>query len=151
MKLRMRGLAGSEKGSSLIETAVFMPVLLTLMLGVVDFGRAYYQANEIEGAAHAGAVYGSQYPTDTADMQTVATDNAPDVTGISATAVYGCECSDGTGGSASCGTPPTCTGTTEVYYVQVTTSASYSPLLPWSRFASPSTLTATVKMRSAVP
>jgi Flp pilus assembly protein TadG len=135
MKVRMRGLAGSERGSSLVETALFMPVLLTLMLGVTDFGRAYYQANELEGAAHAGAVYGSQYPTDTTDMQTMAVDNAP----------------DGTGASASCATTPTCTGTTEVYYVKVTVSASYSPLLPWSKFASPGTLSAVSEMRSTVP
>jgi Flp pilus assembly protein TadG len=143
-----RILAGSDRGSSLVETAIFMPMLLTLLLGVVDYGRACYQANEVAGAAHAGAVYGSQYPTDTADMITIAKDNAPDVAGIGATAVYGCECSDGTGASANCATAPTCTGTTEVYYVKVTASATYSPLIPWPSFAGSFNMSDMVEMRS---
>jgi Flp pilus assembly protein TadG len=152
MKARMHTrLTRSETGSSLVEVALFMPVLLTLMLGVVDFGRAYYEANEVMGAAHAGAVFGSQNPTDTTDMQTVATDNAKDVPGISSTASYGCECSDGTGASVSCASPPSCSTTTEVYYVKVKASASYSPIVPWPRFGTSFTIAETVEMRSSVP
>jgi Flp pilus assembly protein TadG len=144
-------LAASERGSSLVEVALLMPVLLALLLAATDLGRAFYLMNEVAGAAHAGAMYGSQNPTDTADMQTVATSNAPDVSGIGATASYGCECSDGTQSSASCGTTPSCASLTEVYYVKVKASATYTPMIPWPKFGSSFTLSDTVEMRSYAP
>jgi Flp pilus assembly protein TadG len=147
-KCTHRRLAACERGSSLVEVAVFLPVLLTLLLGIVDFGRAYYQANEVAAAAHAGALFGSQNPSDTSDMETVANDNAPDVSGVSSTAAWGCECSDGTSASVSCATTPSCSGTTEVYYVKVTTTATYSPLIPWPKFGSSYTLSSAVEMRA---
>lgn len=150
MKKRIRaGWAKSELGSSMVETAIFMPVLLTLLLGVVDFGRAYYEANEVAGAAHAGAVYGSQNPTDTTGMKDMVTASAADLSStITPGASYGCECSDGTGASASCGTVPACSGTTQVYYVKVTASESYSSLIPWPKFLGSITLADSVEMRS---
>ena len=140
----------SEHGSSLVEAAIFIPVLLTLLLGIVDFGRAYYQGNEVAAAAHAGAIYGSQNPSDISGMEAVADDNAPDVPGIASTAVWGCECSDGSAASASCATAPSCSGTTDVYYVQVTSSATYSPLVPWPTFNSSFKMSSTVEMRSSL-
>lgn len=147
----MTNFTRSEKGSSLVEVAIFLPLLLTLLLAVVDLGRAYYQADEVAGAAHAGAMYGTQHATDTTNMQNVAKDNAPDVSGMTATATYGCECADGSSASASCATTPSCSGSAapEVYYVKVTTSATYSPLIPWPKFASSFTISNTVQMRTS--
>jgi Flp pilus assembly protein TadG len=79
MKSYMESIVHSECGSSLIEMAFIMPLLLLILFGVVDFGRAYYLAIEVAGAARAGAVYGSQYPTDTVGMTNATKLNAPDV------------------------------------------------------------------------
>lgn len=139
----------SQSGSSLVELAFALPILLLILMGVVDFGRAYYFANEVEGAAHAGAVYGSQFPTNTTNMVSAAKANAPDVSGIGATASYGCECQDGTNASASCTATPSCTKNI-VYYVTVTATASFHPLLPWPGIPNPITISHSVTMRSGI-
>lgn len=137
----------SESGSSLVELGVAMPVLFLLLMGVIDFGRAYYLANEVAGAAHAGAVYGSQYPTDVSGMANAVKLDAPDVPGIGASVVWGCECSDGSNQIAGCSSTPSCPANI-VYYVQVRASAPYSPILPWPGIPSSLTLADTATMRS---
>jgi len=130
--------AESDRGASLVELAVVLPVLGLLLLGVIDFGQAYYLGVEVQNAAEAGALYGTQNMTDITGMQSAATTDAPNVPGISATATNGCECSDGSASTQStspttnaCPTPPTtCTGTLSVVnYVQVKTTATYTPML----------------------
>lgn len=148
MRLEHLKIASSETGSSLVEMAFFLPVLFLLMMGVVDFGRAYYLANEVAGAAHAGAVYGSQDITDTTGMQNAAKLNAPDVSGLSASASWGCECSDGTSRSASCTATPTCS-VNVVYYATVTATETYKPIMPWTGINSSMTITRSATMRSA--
>jgi Flp pilus assembly protein TadG len=148
MRFEHLNIASSEAGSSLVEIAFFLPLLLLLLMGVVDFGRAYYLANEVAGAAHAGAIYGSQNITDTTGMQNAAKLNAPDVSGLSATASWGCECSDGTHSSASCTLTPTCS-VNVVYYATVTATATYKPIVPWTGINSSMTMTRSATMRSA--
>jgi Flp pilus assembly protein TadG len=45
----------SEQGSVLIETALMLTIILLLMFGVVDMGRALYTANNLVSAAREGA------------------------------------------------------------------------------------------------
>ncbi len=137
----------SECGSNLVEVAFVMPLLLLLLAGAVDFGRAYYQGIEVVGAAHAGAVYGSQFPTDTTGMINAAKLDAPDVPGISATASWGCECANGSSHVASCSSAPSCASNT-VYYVTVNASAPYNTLLPWPGIPSSFTWSYSTTMRS---
>ncbi len=117
-----------QRGSSLIELALVTPLLLLLLVGSVDLGRACYAAIEVAAAANAGAAYGTQNPTDTAGMQSAALLNGADLNGLSSTATWGCECSDGTSPSTSCTTKPSCSNNL-VKYVVVTTSLSYVPAL----------------------
>lgn len=138
---------GSESGSSLVEIALLLPVFLLVLLGAVDFGRAYYLKIEVSDAAHSGALYGSQNPTDTTGMQNAAAAAAPDVPGFTATAAYGCECSDGSSAIANCSSTPSCT-TNVVDYVVVTTSAAYSALFPYPGIPSPLTLNGSARMRA---
>lgn len=49
-----------NRGQALLETAVIVPFLLLLMMGVIDIGRYTYQAIEVGNSARAGAEYGSQ-------------------------------------------------------------------------------------------
>ncbi len=141
-----------ERGASLVELAALLPLFLLLLFGAIDFARAYYLTTEIAAAAHAAAAYGAQNPTDITGMKNAANDNAgPGLTlsFANSTPTYGCECSDGTDYSASCTTTPTCTSTTEVYRVNVTVTATYSPLFPWPKIPSSMTFTSTASMRSA--
>lgn len=150
MKIRNQfDLLRGDGGASLVQLALLMPLFMLLLLGVVDFGRAFYLAMEVAGAAHAGAIYGSRNPTDTTGMKTAAQDDAQNVPSLTVnTPTYGCECSDGTSYSASCGTTPACTGLTEVYRVNVTATAPYSPLFPWPGVPSSMSFSTSAAMRS---
>lgn len=144
--LRPDILCGDE-GASLLELALTMPLLLLLLVAATDFGRAYYLAMEVAGAAHAGAEYGFQNPTDTTGIQAAAKDDAPDVPNLTvATPAYGCECSDGTSYSASCTATPSCLNNV-VYTVKVTVSTTFKPLLPWPGIPSAFSLSNSATMR----
>ena len=136
-----------EAGASLVEFALLLPFLCLLLLGVIDFGRAYYLGIEVRNAAHAGALYGTQNSTDITGMQNTALGDAQDVTGMTATATYGCECSDGSSVTPLCGTQPTC-GVNSVNYVQVTTAATYRTLFPWPGIPSSVALQGSAKLRA---
>lgn len=131
----MKRVARSESGASLIELALLLPLLSAALLGAIDLGRFAYMSVEVSSAATAGAMYGRQNQTtaaDTTGMQTAATNDAPDLVGaananLAATPTYWCQCSDGSGVSASCTAPPSCTSTHLVYYVKVVTTAAYKP------------------------
>lgn len=136
-----------DRGASLVEFGLMLPFLALLLLGVIDFGRAYYVNVEVTNAAYTGALYGTQNYTDTTGMQNAATGDAPDISGMTATATYGCECSDGTNAVASCSSPPTC-GINVVNYVQVTTSATYTPLFPWPGIPNSLAMQGTTRLRA---
>lgn len=154
MRFSLRNkLLRSESGSSVIEAAVLAPVLLLLLLGAADFGRGYYLAEEVAGAAHSGAEYAIQnsgnFSNNAAGIETAAKDDAPDVSNLQvATPTWGCECSDGTSYSASCSTVPSGCTTNWVYKVTVTASAGYTPLFPWPGIPTSIALSSSATMRS---
>jgi Flp pilus assembly protein TadG len=149
MRSKLLKIASSEQGSSLVEVAIAVPMLMLVLAGAIGFGRAYYLAHEVDGAAEAGAVYGSQNITDTAGMVNVAKLNTP-------TATWGCECSDGSQRSVSCAVTPSGCSANVVYYATVTASVTYTPPLAWAwnwngKKAIPSSMTISrsATMRSA--
>lgn len=44
-----------DRGQALVETALVLPVLLIILLGIFDFGRAIYAYNTISNAAREAA------------------------------------------------------------------------------------------------
>lgn len=52
-----RGTFTDDLGQSLVEFALVMPLLLVIVLGVADLGRAYYYTSAIANAARVGAAY----------------------------------------------------------------------------------------------
>ncbi len=53
---------GRSRGQSLAELAISLPLLLLMMLGTIDLGRAYFDYIEMRNGAFEGARYGSQNP-----------------------------------------------------------------------------------------
>jgi Flp pilus assembly protein TadG len=164
----VRSARTSERGSSLVEAALLaIFVLIPLLIGAIDFGRACYVSIEVANAARAGAQYGSQSQVAMADsthIATVAENEAPDislacggganpcwVSGYPKSA-WGCECSNtstasgGTVGSTSC----TCPSGHVVDFVLVTTKATYTPIFNFRGLFSPITLNSQAKMRYAL-
>src|SRR5207244_13051301 len=52
------------RGQSLVECALVLPLMVTVMLGIVDFGFVYFVRGSVENAAREGARYGSIHPAD---------------------------------------------------------------------------------------
>jgi len=52
----------SERGQSMAEFAISLVIILTLLAGVVDLGRAFFAYIIIRDAAQEGAIYGSIAP-----------------------------------------------------------------------------------------
>lgn len=136
-----------REGACLLETALLTPVLLLMIVGAVDIGRGFTMAIELSSAAHAGAIYGTQNPTDTAGMAQAAVRDTPAVSGLSATATYGCECADGSSASALCTVTPVCADN-YVYYVTVTASATYTPMLHYPFLPATLNLSSTSRLRA---
>jgi Flp pilus assembly protein TadG len=132
---RLRILRKADHGSSLVELALVIPILLLIVFGAVDFGHAFYVNLELVNAAHAGAEYGSLNPTLTGSITTAAMQSAPNLhlTASAVTVQSGCVCSDGTAyhDQGSCSPAPACPNATLVNRVQVTTTTTYHTLVPW--------------------
>ena len=143
----VRALRVGQSGSSLIELALLSCLLVLLLAGSVDLGQACYAAIEVSAAANAGAEYGTRNPTNTAGMQKAAVLNAANLNGLSSSASWGCECSDGSSASASCATTPSCSATV-VRYVAVTTAMTYKPALGFPGIPSSFALKGSARLRA---
>jgi Flp pilus assembly protein TadG len=130
----------AQRGSSLVETALVITFLLMpLFFVTLDFGRWFYYSIEIQNAAQAAAQYGAQNISDGTGITSAATTDAADLSGLGVAVAVGCECPDGSniavGTNANpCSSPPSCAGSSPVDYVQVQTSATYTPVIPWTTY-----------------
>lgn len=74
----------SERGQSLVETALLFPILLLILIGIVDLGRVYYSYLQLTNAAREGARWAGSNPTDIVGAKDKAV-NAANNSGISIT------------------------------------------------------------------
>mgnify|MGYP001186381931 CR=1 FL=1 len=54
----------SEKGQSLVELTISLVFLTILLIGVVDFGLAFFSWVAIRDASQEGAIFGAVHPVD---------------------------------------------------------------------------------------
>ena len=138
----------SDSGAALVEMAVIAPLLLLLCLGVGDFGRMLYRAITLSHAARAGAAYGAQsnaHTGDTAGIRLAAQQEAQNIGTITVTSSRICECTIGT--AVSC-TTASCAGYgAPRSYVRVTTSQTFSTVVPFPGIPSTVPLNRTAKVR----
>jgi len=59
----MRRALRDEKGQGLVELALVLPLLLLILLGIADLGRAFYYTVMITGAAREAAAYAAGNPS----------------------------------------------------------------------------------------
>lgn len=71
MMRRFRSLARDERGTSLIEMALVMPVFASMLLGMVDISRAYSAKLQLEQAAQRAIEKVQQYRTVTSTYSTL--------------------------------------------------------------------------------
>ena len=53
-----------ERGAALLEFAVVLPIMLSLLLGIVTSGTALNRSNSINNAARESARFGATLPAD---------------------------------------------------------------------------------------
>lgn len=60
---------GEQEGQSVLELALLLPVLLLIMAGVLDIGRAFHAYVVVVNAAREGARYASMHPADCTEIK----------------------------------------------------------------------------------
>jgi hypothetical protein len=53
----------SQRGQSMVELAISLVILMLLLAGVIDLGRAFFTFMAMRDAAQEGASYGALFPT----------------------------------------------------------------------------------------
>jgi len=125
----------SEEGSSVIELAVLLPVLLLLACSLFNFAFWIQKAMRLQEAAEAGAAYGAipGNTHDTAGMTQAAnlsgTGSSSGGGGFVATPTDFYTCSPG---GAQVTLQTSCSGIAPLHYVQVTTSITSGAAVPYS-------------------
>ena len=120
----------SRSGGAAVELAVVFPILLLLIIGVVDYGRAFYTSVTVSNAARAGAEYGAQSSgalVDTITMKSFAQGDGQDAGTLTLTPVRYCEC----GGVAHSCNSACAGGEAPDVFFELTASKSVTMLLPY--------------------
>jgi Flp pilus assembly protein TadG len=74
---RKRRSTQGERGQSLVELAITLPILILLLLGTLDFGMAIFSYSMLRDAAQEGAFYGSFNPSNVAEIENRARNISP--------------------------------------------------------------------------
>jgi len=145
----------SRRGNAILEAGLATPVILLLLSGVIDFGRAFYFTDVATSSARAGAQFGmisAANFTNYAGMQNAAIADAAGVPNFTATASSFCTAA-GTAVPA-CQDEPTaavaCTNASAEAYLRVKTQIVYNMILPldWLGVPNPLKLTGCARMRT---
>jgi len=65
-----------RSGQSLVEFAIVLPLLVLILIGIFDLGRAFYSLITITNAAREGARYATFYPNNITGIQNIAVGEA---------------------------------------------------------------------------
>ena len=144
----------SSDGTALVEFALAAPILVTLVLGIADFGVLAAKNAALEGATRVGAEYARNNSTTCKDVTSAScisgiktamqsTGNFSPALTFPSDPSASCECDDGS--SITCGTTCAVGKTPNRVLITVTASQTYTPILPWPGI--PTSLTASTELR----
>ena len=125
-RLGRRGLR-SEAGQALVEFALLTPLLLLIVSGIVEAGRAFYAYVQIANAVREGVRAGSFIPTETSQVDSLTRRELPSwITSYIVNITVDCATPDSdTFGDCVTQYPPS-----SRYKMKVTASYSYRPIMP---------------------
>lgn len=135
----------------MIEFAIIAPVLILMLIGVIDVGRYAYYAIVAANAARAGAQYASQdlsTARDTAGITTAVSQDGQNLTNWTGHILTNYYCSTNGGvtlGSCGSGEP----AASNVYYVKVSVSGTFTPLIRYPGMGASLTVAGSSTMRVA--
>jgi Flp pilus assembly protein TadG len=139
---RTRPLRQPRRGATATELAVILPLLITIVLGCVDFGRFAYTYIAVTNAARAGATWGMMNPVSPTWQSSV-----QQVAQAEMSSQPGFQSSDWT---ANVSTPVSLAGGTQGF--TVTASYVFNTIVTWnvSGYGIPSALTLTQSVTMCV-
>ncbi len=161
---RLLGLT-SESGTAAIEFALFLPLLLLLLTGIVELGFSAYEAMQVNNAVDAGAIYAAANAANTFSATTTAAATVAGATlpsglnTLTATPAptQFCGCPSAAGSVSNLGASPpvcattfptACSGSTPAgTYVKVNASLNHMVMFP-TTWGLPTTFTATAVIRT---
>ena len=96
---KIRFFSSDERGTSAVELALLLPVIILIAMGVADYSRVLTTSITLASAAKTGAQFGAQNTAksgDTAAMNTAARQDGAEAGTITATSARTCRCETGT-------------------------------------------------------
>jgi Flp pilus assembly protein TadG len=131
--IRFARLARDERGASIVELALVVPVMASLLIGMVDLSRAYSHKLKLEQSAQRAIEKVQQYQATSSTYSTLQAEAAT-AAGVPTTDVaidYWLECN----GVRATTYESVCTSG-EVYarWVQVDVTGTFTPLFPSKRY-----------------
>jgi Flp pilus assembly protein TadG len=135
-----------KSGSVAVSTALVAPLLILMISGVADLGRATYDATSLAGAVRAGAQYALRSSNDDAGIKQ-AVKAASTLAGetVTVTTQQFCECPNGS--STNCSVS-TCGTAVMRKFVRVSATAPFSKIMTSSAIVVPSSLSAQAVVRT---
>jgi Flp pilus assembly protein TadG len=124
---RRFSLPGADAGQALVELALTVPLLVTILIGAAEFALVTHAAIEVANAAKAGAQYAAYSRANAVNqtqVRSAAASEASDITLGTPVITYACSCSNGT----ACSSGNCATGNVE-QTVTVTTQTTFDPLI----------------------
>ena len=126
-------LARDDRGASIVELALVVPIMGSLLIGMVDLSRAYSHKLKLEQAAQRAIEKVQQYQATSSTYGTLQADAAA-AAGVPTTDVaidYWLECN----GTRATNYDSVCTtGQTYARWVQVDVTGTFTPLFPSKRY-----------------
>ncbi|MGH7126522.1 MAG: TadE/TadG family type IV pilus assembly protein [Stellaceae bacterium] len=140
---RLSGVQADRSGVSSVEFALALPLLVTILTVLVDFGIGFYEKMQVEDAAQAGTQYALLHGWDSQAVQDAVT-SATTLSGVSASPspTQACGCASGTSVTAADCNGVCANGLSPGTYVTVNAQATYTPLISYPLLGSSVTLTA---------
>ncbi len=135
MRAYRSGLVRSERGQSLVETALALPILAVMLIGTLEGARLLLATLALTGGVMAGAQYGALSTTSAADTAGIASAVRSETTPI--------------GGTPTNPTVTSATGTdsTDETYVSVTGVYAWRSLLDYPGLPRTVTITRTAVLQ----
>jgi Flp pilus assembly protein TadG len=142
----------AQRGTAMVELAVTLPMLAMLMIGLIEVGRYTYYAIMAAHAARAAVQYGAQNlitAADTTGMKNAALADGQNLSQWTITPIHSCA----TNGTTSPCPQSNATSVSPslVYFVQVTVTGTFKPLMGYPGLPGHGTsgvpITATATMR----
>ena len=141
---RLKPRLGARAGTAAIETALLAPIVLLLLAGSVEYGRAITERMPLESAVRAGLHYATKSGATTANVEDVVRASIADEVEIAVEALVVCECPDGS--SVSCAGK--CAVGSRRTFTRIEASRSHTALVSWPGIETPAAFQVIAQVRT---